>query len=80
VRYSTDPRSTVVSRDLSTLVAVDFSTDDPPDPCSWCPDWRFEWVDTESEGPVLREWHLPTCSVPTKWGTDVASVASSWDK
>lgn len=55
------------SRDLSTMVAVDFEVDDKPERCEWCPDWRFEWIDLEDGHTVLREWHLPTCSVVTEW-------------
>ena len=57
----------VVSRDLSTIVAVDFEDTDHPERCDWCPDWRFEWVDLEEGYTVLREWHLPTCRVVTEW-------------
>ena len=57
----------VVSRDLSTMVAVDFEGTDHPQRCEWCPDWRFEWVDLEENHTVLREWHLPTCRVVTEW-------------
>ncbi len=57
----------VISRDLSTMVAVDFEGTDHPEPCEWCPDWRFEWVDLDEGHTVLREWHLPTCRVVTEW-------------
>ena len=57
----------VVSRDLSTMVAVDFEGTDKPDRCEWCPNWRFEWVDLEEGHTVLREWHLPDCRVVTEW-------------
>lgn len=50
-------------RDLSTYVAVDTAADDAPERCLWCPDWRFEWVDLPDGTSVLREWHLPTCTV-----------------
>lgn len=57
----------VVSRDLSTMVAVDFERTDRPERCEWCPAWRFEWADLEEGHTVLREWHLPTCRVVTEW-------------
>ena len=57
----------VVSRDLSTMVAVDFEGTDRPERCNWCPNWRFEWADLEEGHTVLREWHLPTCRVVTEW-------------
>ena len=57
----------VVSRDLSTMVAVDFEGTDQPERCNWCPNWRFEWVDLDEGHTVLREWHLPTCRVVTEW-------------
>ena len=61
----------VAPRDLSTMVAVDFEADDPPERCTWCPAWRFEWVDLEEGHTVLREWHLTNCPVAKKWGLDV---------
>jgi len=57
----------VASRGLSTMVAVDFEGTDHPERCDWCPDWRFAWVDLKEGHTVLREWHLPTCSVVTDW-------------
>ncbi len=54
-------------RDLSSMVAVDFEHDDPPQRCDHCPDWRFQWVDLPAGETVLREWHLPTCPVVTEW-------------
>lgn len=66
----------VVSRDLSTMVAVDFEGTDHPDRCEWCPAWRFEWVDLDDGHTVLREWHLPTCRVVTEWEeTDPQALA-----
>jgi len=54
-------------RDLSSYVAIDFAFDDTPERCSWCPDWRFEWVDLPGDLTVLREWHLPSCGVAIEW-------------
>jgi hypothetical protein len=45
---------------LSDLVAVDVDADTDPEPCSYCPDWRFAWIDTP-DGTVLRQWHLLDC-------------------
>jgi hypothetical protein len=55
-------------RDLSAYVAIDFAADDTPERCSYCPAWRFEWVDLPDEGTVLREWHLLACEVAIEWG------------
>jgi hypothetical protein len=46
---------------LGDLVAVDVDATETPQPCSFCPNWRFEWVDVPGRGTVLREWHLPEC-------------------
>lgn len=68
---STDPPPAVSENELATMVAVDFAADDTPERCSWCPGWRFEWVDINGEVTVLREWHLLTCPVPISWGIGV---------
>lgn len=62
-----EDQSPAVARDLSTMVAVDFEGSDTPERCEWCPDWRFEWVDLDDGSTVLREWHLPQCSVVAEW-------------
>ena len=62
-----EDQSRAVARDLSTMVAVDFEGSDTPERCEWCPDWRFEWVDLDDGSTVLREWHLPQCSVVAEW-------------
>jgi hypothetical protein len=60
---------TIAPRNLSTLVAVEFESDDPQEPCGWCSDWRFEWVYLPDDGiTVLREWHLSNCPIATRWG------------
>jgi hypothetical protein len=54
---------------LGDLVAVDFDADRTPVPCSYCPNWRFEFVDApEGESSMLREWHLADC--PNVAGTN----------
>jgi hypothetical protein len=45
---------------LGDLVAVDVDADTDPEPCPYCPDWRFAWIDTP-DGTVLRQWHLADC-------------------
>jgi hypothetical protein len=47
---------------LGDLLPVDRDADQPPEPCSYCPGWRFEWVDGPEGGSVLREWHLADCA------------------
>ena len=46
---------------LADLVAVDLDATENPEPCSFCPGWRFEWVDLPEGGSVLRQWHLTEC-------------------
>ena len=46
---------------MTDLVAVDFDATKTPEPCGFCPSWRFEWVDVEGQGSQLREWHLLDC-------------------
>lgn len=70
----------VDSRELSTMVAVDFEATDQPERCEWCPAWRFEWVDLDAGITVLREWHLPSCSVVTDWEeTDPEALSQPLD-
>jgi hypothetical protein len=46
---------------LGDLVAVDVDATTDPEPCSYCPGWRFAWIDIP-DGTVLRQWHLPDCA------------------
>jgi hypothetical protein len=46
---------------LADLVAVDTDATKTPEPCSYCPSWRFAWVDLPDDGTVLRQWHLRDC-------------------
>jgi hypothetical protein len=52
---------TIEPTPMTDLVAVDFDATKTPEPCGFCPSWRFEWVDVEGLGSQLREWHLPEC-------------------
>jgi hypothetical protein len=53
---------TIEPTPLKDLVAVDINANETPEPCSYCPNWRFEWIDLPGGGSVLREWHLPECT------------------
>lgn len=53
---------TIEPTPLTDLVAVDMDANNVPEPCSYCPSWRFEWTDLPGGGSVLREWHLPECT------------------
>lgn len=52
---------TIEPTPLADLVAVDIDATATPQPCAYCPTWRFEWVDLADDTTVLREWHLPEC-------------------
>jgi hypothetical protein len=52
---------TIEPTPLGELVAVDFDASQTPEPCSYCPTWRFEFVDAPDGSSVLREWHLVDC-------------------
>ena len=54
---------TIEPTPLGDVVAVDFDATKTPAPCDYCPSWRFEWVDIEGNGSVLREWHLRECTM-----------------
>lgn len=53
---------TIEPTPLADVVAVDAEATRPPEPCAYCPNWRFEYVDLDDGGSVIREWHLATCA------------------
>ena len=53
---------TIEPTPLADLVAVDFDANKTPEPCGYCPTWRFEWIDEPDGTTALREWHLPDCT------------------
>ena len=62
---------TIEPTPLGELVAVDFPSDSRGlQPCSYCPGWRFEFVDDTEGNPFLREWHLPECETVTQRPVD----------
>jgi hypothetical protein len=53
---------TIEPTPLTDLVAVDTDATSAPEPCSYCPAWRFEWADLPDGSSSLREWHLADCT------------------